>query len=374
MASATRGWLVGLFALCTLVLLSVVPTAHAGSNELRIQGAGATFPGPLYERWVAEFQQRFPAIKISYQAIGSGGGIRAITDRTVAFGASDAPLTNKELTAIGGENAIIEIPLTAGGVVPAYNLPGVTQPIRFTGEIIADIFMGRIGRWNDARLAAINPGVNLPNTPITPAYRTDGSGTTFVFTSYLATQSESFVGTVGVGKQVAWPIGQGGRGNAGVAAIIQQTPGALGYIEQNYAAANKIAFGSVQNKEGEFVLANPASISAAGVGSVAGLSGNRLVADIWNMPGKDSYPISAFTYVILYKDLANLPDMEHAKALVQFLHWAIEDGQSLAASMEYAPLASELREKVRTALGLLTFKGAPLNTASSPAQPGAAGK
>lgn len=350
--------ILGLRSVVAVVALVMSSAAWA---EVKLGGAGATFPAPLYKFWVAQFQKANPDVKIDYQSIGSGGGIKAITDKTVAFGASDAPLNKKEIEALGGADKIVQIPMIIGGVVPAYNLPGVTQELRFSGEVIADIFLGVINKWDDARLKALNPGVNLPALPITPAWRTDGSGTTFVFTSYLATQSQAFRSTVGLGKQVRWPIGQGGKGNEGVSAVIQQTPGAIGYIEQNYAVANKIAFGSVQNTAGDFVKATPESMSKASAAAAAGLSGAVLAEDIWNQPGSGAYPISAFTYIILHRDLNNLASIEEARALLKFLRWALAEGQGLASGMDYAPLSPEVVAKVQAALGQVTFKGQKLD-------------
>jgi phosphate transport system substrate-binding protein len=269
-------------------------------------------------------------------------------------------MSKKEIEAAGGAANIIEIPATAGAVVPAYNLPGVAQEVKFTGEVIADIYAGKINKWNDPRLTEINAGVNLPNLPITPAWRTDGSGTTFVFTSYLATQSEEFKGSIGMGKQVKWPIGQGGKGNEGVAAIVSGTPGALGYIEENYADANKISYGSVKNKSGKFVKASAQTVSAAGLGAVDTMKGNLVTADIWNRPGDESYPIAAFTYLLTYKDLKNVKTEPEAQALVDFLWWATHDGQQMAGSMGYAPLGDGVQKKVEGALGMFTFQGKPM--------------
>lgn len=333
--------------------------ASAVAN-VRLQAAGATFPQPLYDRLVVEYERRNPGVQISYQGVGSGAGIRNITDKIVAFAASDAPLSKKELEALGGADAVIEFPTCAGGVVPAYQIPGVTKPLNFTGELIADIYMGKVAKWNDPRIAAINAGVSLPDLAITPVYRSDGSGTTYVFTNYLCTQSQPFQGSVGKGKQVTWPIGIGGKGNPGVAAAVQSTPGAIGYVEMNFAQSNKIAYGAVQNKEGEFVLASAEAISAAGDAASGALKGNRLVADLWNQPGKGVYPISAFTYVIFYKDLNNIKSEAEAKAMLGFLWWATHDAQGIAKDMLYAPLSATVQQKVAEALNAATFNGSSI--------------
>ena len=326
--------------------------------ETRLQGAGATFPNPLYQRWIAQYQQAHPDVKIDYQSIGSGGGIKGITDKTVQFAGSDAPMSKKELDAVQGKlDNIVEIPSCAGGVVPAYNVPGINQDLKFTGEVLAQIYMGRINKWNDPKLAQLNAGVHLPNLPITPAWRTDGSGTNFIWTNYLGTQSKQFLSSIGVGKQVKWPLGQGGKGNEGVAQIVEQTPGAMGYLEQNYADKNHIAYGLVQNKSGKFVKASPQSVSMAGEGAVAHMSGHILAADIWNQPGDQAYPISSFTYLIVYKDLNNVQSKEEAQALVDFITWATHDGQELAANLDYAPLSEGVQKKVEAAVHEINFRG-----------------
>ena len=326
--------------------------------ETRLQGAGATFPNPLYQRWIGEYQQAHPEVKIDYQSIGSGGGIKAITDKTVQFAGSDAPMSKKELDGVQGKaDNIIEIPSCAGGVVPAYHVPGVTEDLKFTGEVLAEIYMGRINKWNDPKIAQLNAGVNLPSLPITPAWRTDGSGTNYIWTNYLATQSKQFLSSIGKGKQVKWPLGQGGKGNEGVAQIVEQTPGAIGYLEQNYADKNHIAYGLVQNKSGKFVKASPQSVSMAGEGAVAHMNGHVLAADIWNQPGDQAYPISSFTYLIVYKDLSNLQNKEQAQALVEFLTWVTHDGQKLASNLDYAPLSEGVQKKVEAAIQTVSFHG-----------------
>jgi phosphate ABC transporter phosphate-binding protein len=330
--------------------------ASAANAEVKLQGAGASFPNPLYQRWVAEYQKAHPDVKIDYQSIGSGGGIKAITEKTVSFAGSDAPLGTKEITALGGEAAVVQVPATAGGVVPAYNVPG-NPDLKFTGELLAEIFSGKVTNWNDAKIKELNPGVTFPDKAITIAYRSDGSGTTFVWTNYLATQSAAFKETIGMGKQVQWPVGQGGKGNEGVSAIVQQTEGAIGYVEANYATANKITFGAVKNKDGQFVKASPESVSAAGAGAAAKLTGSLLKADIWNQAGEKAYPVSSFTYLIVYKDLNNLKSKEEAQALVDYLHWAVTDGQKIAPELDYAPLAPEVVAKVEAALKELNYKG-----------------
>ncbi len=349
-------------AKAAVVTIVLGAAAALGNGDVRLQGAGATFPNPLYQKWVSEYQKVHPEVKIDYQSIGSGGGIKAITEKTVHFAGSDAPLSKKEIQALGGESAVVQVPSCAGAVVPAYNLPGLTTELNLTGEVLVQIFTGSISKWNDPKIAGLNPGAKLPDLAITPAWRTDGSGTTFVFTNYLATQSDQFKSTVGTGKQVKWPVGQGGKGNEGVAAVVQQMPGAIGYIELNYAQQNKIAFGAVKNPAGKFVKASPQTVSAAGEAAAKSLTGTVLVANIWNQPGDQAYPIASFTYLIVYRGLKNLKTPAEAEALVGFLSWAVQDGQAITTSMDYAPLSSGVRDAALQALKTITFEGKPVST------------
>ena len=335
--------------------------ANALGPEIKLQGAGATFPAPFYFRLVAEYQKIHPEVKIDYQSIGSGGGVKNITDATVDFAGSDAPLNKKELTACGADN-IVQVPSCAGGVVPAYSIPGVTEDLRFTGEVLADIYLGKINKWSDPRLVELNPKAKLPDLSITPVWRTDGSGTTYVWTNYLATQSSSFKESVGMGKEVKWPLGQGGKGNQGVAAVLQTTKGAVGYVEQNYADENKIAYGAVKNKAGKFVKASPESVSFAGGSAAAQMTGTVLAANMWDGEGEQTYPIASLTYLIVYKDLKNLKSRESAQALMGFLSWALHDGQKYAAKLDYAPLAPEVIKKVDEALATVTYQGQSLKS------------
>jgi phosphate transport system substrate-binding protein len=332
--------------------------------EVKIQGAGATFPNPIYQRWATEYSKAHPDVKIDYQSIGSGGGIKAITEKTVYFAGSDAPMSKSELEKAGGASNIVEIPSVAGAVVPAYNLAGV-KDLKFSGELLAEIYLGQITNWNDPKIAELNPEAKLPDQTITPVYRTDGSGTNFVFTNYLATQSEDFKGSIGVGKQVQWPMGQGGKGNDGVAAIVSQTAGAIGYIEVNYANQNKIAYGSVKNWAGKFVKASADTVSAAGAGAVDKMNGNILAANLWNQPGDNAYPIASFTYLIVYKDLNNLKSQEEAEALVNYLWWCTHDGQKMAAELDYAPLAEPVVKKVEAALNSIQYQGNAIKIAGA---------
>jgi phosphate transport system substrate-binding protein len=342
----------------SVLAIGVAWSAIPAFGQARLQGAGATFPAPFYKQLVVVYQGINPNVLIDYQSIGSGGGIRAITDKTVHFCGSDAPMSKKELQAVGGEASIVEFPTCAGGVVPTYNLRGVKGDLKFTGKLLSDIYMGRVSKWNDPAIVKINPGVELPDLSITPVWRTDGSGTTFIFTNYLSTQSEEFKTAIGLGKQVQWPIGQGGKGNEGVTAVVQQTGGGLGYVEQSYADNNHLLYGAVQNKDGKFVKASPESVSAAG--AAVKMNGAVLAANIWDQPGEKAYPISSFTYVIVYRDLRNLHNRQSAQELLSFLWWVAHDGQAHAAKLGYAPLAPEVQKKVEEALKSVTFKGESL--------------
>jgi phosphate transport system substrate-binding protein len=343
-----------------IVLALAAPAGAGDEPTVRLTGAGATFPMPLYQTVIALFMQSRPNVKINYSGGGSGQGIKGIIDKTLDFAGSDAPMSKQELAGAGGADAIVQIPSCAGGVVPAYNVPGASGDIKFTGDILADIYLGKISSWNDPRLIAINPDLTLPNLPVTCAWRSDGSGTNFVWTSYLSTQSDNFKSTIGVGKTVSWPLGLGGNQNAGVAAIITQTPGAIGYVEQNFADKNNIRYGLVRNKAGKFIKASVQTVANAGAGAAAKLSGHLLKASIWNQDADDVYPISSFTYLIAYKDLRSVKSRDEAQTVVDFFWYATHDGQSAAAGLFYAPLAPEVAKKVEDALASFTYQGEPI--------------
>lgn len=349
------------FVTTTLTTAATVMLATTvASADVRLQGAGATFPNPIYQRWVTEYQSQNPKIMIDYQSIGSGGGIKALMQKTIDFGGTDAPLSKKELATAGGE--VVHIPTVAGAVVPAYNLPNLGGELKLDGPVLADIYLGKIKSWNDPGIQQLNPDLKLPNLPITTVHRTDGSGTTFVFTNYLSTQSQAFKETIGGGKAVEWPGGQGGKGNEGVTQVVQQTPGALGYVELAYAIQNKLPFAQMKNKDGQFVKASPETVSAAGEGAVKQME-KSLAVDIWNQPGQNAWPISAFTYIIVYKDLAYVKDPAKAKALVDFLAWATTKGQEMAPSLDYAPLSAGVQQKAMEAIKGLQLDGRPVAAA-----------
>jgi len=345
-----------------IIGLAVFSTAVSRA-DVRIQGAGSTFVAPMMQRWVTEFQKADPNVRIDYQSIGSGGGIKSFLEKTVEFGASDAPLSKKEFQEAGGTEAVVQIPVIAGAVVAGYNLPDVRGELKLDGPVLADIFQAKIKKWNDPRIAALNPGVALPDLGITPAHRTDGSGTTFIFTSYLSTQSQDFRERVGASKQVEWPAGAGGKGNEGVTQVVQSTRGAIGYIELAYALQNKIPFALIKNTDGQFVKASPASTSAAGEAAVRQMDANN-AAPLWNQPGSEVYPIAGFTYVFVRRDLGYLKDQAKARALVAFLKWSTRDGQRLAGELDYAPLSDAVQKRAAASLDKVTFSGTRLANAS----------
>jgi phosphate transport system substrate-binding protein len=308
-------------------------TLVAGASAAaQINGAGATFPYPIYSKWFAEYNRMHPDVQINYQSIGSGGGIRQLTNQTVDFGASDGPMTQEQMQSAPGK--ILHFPTVLGAVVPVYNLPNVTVDLKFDGQVLADIFLGKITKWNDQAIAKLNAGVTLPSTDITVVHRAEGSGTTYIWVDYLSKISAEFKGKVGVNASVNWPTGVGGRGNEGVAGLVKQTPGALGYVELIYALQNKIAYGSVQNMAGESVKASVQSVTAAAAEASKQMPPDFRVS-ITNAPGKGVYPISSFTWLLLYE---SPKDKAKAKVMIEFLKWALADGQKFAPDLGYAPL------------------------------------
>lgn len=322
-------------------------------DAIDLQGAGATFPFPLYSKWVAAYDSVDPRVRINYQSIGSGGGIRQIIERTVDFGASDAPMTDEELAKAPGK--IVHIPTTLGAVVVSYNAPGVTA-LRLSPDVLARIFLGEIEAWNDPAIAALNPDVKLPAQAITVAYRSDGSGTTAVFTDYLARVSPAWKERVGAGKSVKFPTGLGAKGNEGVAGQLKTTPGTIGYIELAYAKQTGLAVATLQNRAGKFVDATLESISAA-AGSVADDMPEDLRTSIVDAPGEGAYPIAAFTYILVYE---NLSDATKGRALAQFLWWAVHEGQQLGPPLHYAPLPQPVVARVEAKLRGLKSNGQAL--------------
>src|SRR4051812_48103468 len=316
-----------------------------------LTGAGATFPYPLYSKWFDAYAQK-TGVKINYQSIGSGGGIRQLSEQTVDFGATDAPMSDAELAKAKG-GAVLHIPTALGAVVIIYNVPGLAQPLKLTGEAIAAIYQGQITRWNDARIAALNPGTTLPATDILVVHRSDGSGTSYVFTDYLANVSPAWAAKPGKGKEVQWPVGLGAKGNEGVAGQVKQTPGAIGYAELAYATQNKVSTAAIRNAGGEFVSPAIASVTAAAAGAASTLApGTDYRVSIVNAPGKGVYPISSFTWIIVYQ---KQPNAAKGRKLVDFLRWALADGQSMASPLDYAPLPETMRSGLATRLETIQF-------------------
>ena len=319
-----------LYSLAGVVCLAGVLSAQ----NVQINGAGATFPNPIYSKWFDEYHKIHPEAQINYQPIGSGGGIRQITNQTVFFGATDGPMTNEQLQAAPGK--ILHLPTVLGAVVPVYNVPGLTADLKFSGGLLADIFLGNVK--DDPAIAKLNQGVKLPSTDITVVHRADGSGTTYIWVDFLSKISPAFKSKVGVNTTVNWPTGVGGKGNEGVSGLVTQTPGSLGYVELIYALQSKIKYGSVQNMAGEFAQASVESVTAAAAAAAAQMPADFRVS-ITNAPGTGVYPISSFTWLLLYE---NPKDKNRARIMTEFAKWALTEGQKFAPQLGYAPLPAEV--------------------------------
>ena len=324
---------IALFLLC--LTLAVPALAQTTLN-----GAGATFPYPMYSKWFSEYHNAHPDIQINYQSIGSGGGIRQVLAGTVDFGASDGPMSDEQLSQ--SKVKILHVPTVLGAVVPAYNVPGVSGEVKFTPEVIAGIFLGKITNWNDKAVSAANPEIKFPDQPIVVVHRSDGSGTTYIFTDYLSKISPEWAGSAGKGTSVKWPVGLGGKGNEGVAGVVRQMQGAIGYVELIYAVQNKISYGSVKNASGSFVKASLESVTAA-AGSMKTMPADFRVS-ITNAPGKDAYPIASFTWLLIP---AQSKDAAKGKIIADFLNWMVDDGQKMTAALTYAPLPDSVAQKVK---------------------------
>jgi phosphate transport system substrate-binding protein len=317
----------------------------AFAAPIQINGAGATFPYPIYSKWFSEYNKLHPDIQINYQSIGSGGGIRQLTNQTVFFGASDGPMTNDQIQAAGAR--VLHLPTVLGAVVPVYNAPGVSAELKFTGALLADIFLGKVTKWNDPAIARENAGVTLPGDEITVVHRSDGSGTSYIWADYLSKVSPEWSKRVGVATAVNWPVGVGGKGNEGVAGLVKQTPNSIGYVELIYALQNKIAYGTVKNLAGNYVRANLESVTAAAAATEGKMPADFRVS-ITNAPGKDVYPISSFTWLLLYE---SAKDKARSQAMVDFVKWALTDGQRYAAELGYAPLPASVVKLEMVAIG-----------------------
>jgi phosphate transport system substrate-binding protein len=325
---------------CVLMALPIVLPVM---GQTTLNGAGATFPNPMYSKWFSEYHKVHSDVQINYQPIGSGGGIRQVTAGTVDFGASDMPMTDQQLK--DSKVKIMNIPTVLGAVVPAYNIPGVSGEVKFTPDALAGIFLGKITKWNDKAITSANPGVNFPDKDIIVVHRSDGSGTTFIWTDYLSKVSADWKGQVGSDTSVKWPLGMGGLHNEGVAGLIRQLPGSIGYVELIYAVQNNIPYGSVRNSQGVFLKATLEGVTAAAA------SAPKMPADfrvsITNAPGKDAYPISSFTWLLIP---AQSKDAAKGKILTDFLNWMVTDGQKMTSALSYAPLPDSVVAKVKDAV------------------------
>jgi phosphate transport system substrate-binding protein len=323
----------------SLALCAVAALGAAAAQAQQITGAGATFPTPVYQKWFNEYQKAHSSVQVNYQSIGSGGGIQQLTAGTVDFGASDMPMTDEQISKLKVKP--LHFPTVLGAVVPTYNLPAVKEEIKFSGPTLAGIFLGTITKWNDKALAADNPGVKLPNDDIFVVHRSDGSGTTFVWTDYLSKVSPEWKSKVGANTSVSWPTGLGGKGNEGVTGTVKQTPNSLGYVELIYAVQNKLPYGAVKNAAGSWVKASLESVSEAAASAAQNMPADFRVS-ITNAPGKNAYPIASFTWLLVPTQIS---DASKANAIKAFLQWMLTDGQKIAPTLDYAPLPKEVVAK-----------------------------
>ncbi len=360
-------WVLNYWLLAVLVMASTIPASFSSNlfaqEPVTINGAGASFPFPLLDTWRVEYQTVEPGVNINYQSIGSGGGVQQFSENTVDFGASDAPLTPEEET---NKPGAVHIPETIGSVVAAYNIPGVPDKgLKLTGPILADIYLGKITKWNDPQIVELNPEFSLPDADIVTVHRSDGSGTTFVWTDYLSTVSPEWSDQIGKGKSIQWPTGLGAPGNEGVANGIKGSENSIGYVELTYALTTGMPYAYIQNQAGNFVEPTLASTEAAVAASAANLPAGDAS---WNnvtlvdAQGADSYPIASFSYLLLNKEMADNPSMTQAKAtaLLDFINWAITDGQQFAPELEYAPLPEQVVQLNQDTLSQITFNGNPV--------------
>src|SRR6266404_2569896 len=351
---ARAGSLIAVLMVAVFAFACSGNSGPASGGAITLQGAGATFPNPLYQKWLSEYGKLHPNVRIDYQSIGSGGGIKQIQAQTVDFGASDAPMTDADLKAAPAE--IIHIPTVLGAVVLTYNLQGLAKPLRFSPDVIADIFLGKITKWNDRRIKADNADANLPATDITVVHRAESSGTSFVFTDYLAKISPEWKTKVGADKSPKWPVGQGGKGNEGVTGQIKQQPNTIGYVELAYAVQNKLPTALIKNASGVFVEPSVDAVTAAAAASAA-TTPDDLRVSITNANGAGVYPISSYTYILAYKAQS---DATKGKTLVDFLWWGIHDGEQFAKDLQYAPLPNEIIKRAEAKINSITAGGKPL--------------
>jgi len=328
-----------------IAIAGLALASAAGAQSLN--GAGATFPNPIYSKWFSEYSASHPGVQINYQSVGSGAGIRQASQGIVDFGATDGPMTDQQMSE--AKVKLFHIPTVLGAVVPTYNIPGVSAELKFSGDVIAQIYLGQISNWHDAKIAALNPGVNLPDHQILPVYRSDGSGTTYIFTDFLSKVSPEFLSSVGKSTSVHWPVGIGQKGNEGVAGMVRNSPFSFGYVELIYAVQNKMAFGSVKNPAGKFIKATTGAVTAAAAGAAKNMP-NDFRVSITNAPGADSYPISSFTWLLIP---LKSTDPAKGKVLNDFLHWMLQHGESEVEALSYAPLPQPVAVKVNGALNYL---------------------
>ena len=327
-----------------VIAAGILALTAVGASAQNINGAGATFPYPIYSKWFSEYSQQHPTVKINYQSIGSGGGIRQVSEGTVDFGATDGPMSDDQIKA--AKIKTMHIPTILGAVVPVYNIPGVSKDLNFSGDVIADIYLGKITKWNDPRITKDNPGANLPDKAILPVYRSDGSGTTYIFTDYLSKVSPDWNSKVGKNTSVKWPTGIGQKGNEGIAGMVRQSPYSFGYVELIYATQNKMAYGTVKNSTGKFIQASTGGVTAAAAAAAKSMPADYRVS-ITNAPGADSYPISSFTWLLIPTHFA---DPAKGKATQGFLEWMLDKGEAEAPEMSYASLPPQVQAKVRATI------------------------
>jgi phosphate transport system substrate-binding protein len=337
----------------TIIGVAIACNGGDGGGTVKLQGAGATYPNPLYQKWISEYGKLNPNIRIDYQSIGSGGGQKQIRERTVDFGASDSFVSDQDLKNVPD---LLHVPMVLGAVVITYNLPGLSQPLRFSPDVAADIFLGKIKKWDDARIKADNPGVSLPAADITVVHRSDGSGTTGVWVDYLSKISAEWKEKVGAGVSVNWPVGIGGKGNEGVTGQVKQTPNTIGYVELIYALQNNLPVALIKNRSGNFIPASLESVTAAADGALQNTPDDLRVS-ITDSPGPNAYPVSSYTYILVYKEQT---DAAKGKALVDYLWWCIHDGEKFTGDLKYAPLPDEIVKRAEAKINSITSGGRPL--------------
>ncbi len=352
--------LAGIFIIGILLgTLSCFSGKRETGDAIKIQGAGSSFVNPLMQKWVSEYGKLNPNVRIDYQSIGSGGGVKQVKERTIQFGASDVAMSDEDLKSASGE--IVHIPVILGAVVLTYNLAQVEKPLRFSPDVIADIFLGKIKRWDDARIKAENPEANLPAADITVVHRSDGSGTSAVFTNYLSKVNPEWKEKVGEGTSPSFPVGLGGKGNEGVTGQIKQTPNTIGYVELAYAVKNNLPVAEIKNKAGKYVVPNFETVTNAAAETI-NETPEDLRFSITDAAGENAYPISSYVYVLVYKDQ---PDEVVGKTLVDFLTWGINDGERFAENLYYAPLPQEMVRRASAKIALVSHNGKPLRAESN---------